>query len=98
VAHLHRFLNHRFLNRNEVPPRGARAPAGSEGMSKPIRILRRRDVERRTGLSRSAIYQAMAERRFPKSIPLGPHSVGWIEDEVDGWINERIAARAAASK
>ena len=30
---------------------------------------------------------------FPKPIQLGPKSVGWIEEEVDGWIEERVKER-----
>ena len=57
------------------------------------RVLRRRDVERKTGLSRSGIYAGMASGWFPKPINLGPSSVGWIEAEIDGWIEERINQR-----
>jgi prophage regulatory protein len=60
-----------------------------------LRILRRPHVEQRTGLRRSAIYQAIAEGRFPRPVSLGPKAVGWLEHEVDGWVAERIAARDA---
>jgi len=39
-------------------------------------LLRRKSVESRTGLSRSAIYQKMANGHFPKPISLGPRAVG----------------------
>jgi prophage regulatory protein len=32
---------------------------------------------------------------FPKQVTLGPKSVGWVESEVDSWIEARIAARDA---
>ena len=33
------------------------------------------------------------EGKFPKRVRLGQNRVGWVEDEVDGWINDRIAER-----
>jgi len=30
--------------------------------------------------------------RFPKRIRLGPNRVAWLQAEVEGWIEERIAA------
>ena len=56
-------------------------------------ILRRRTVEARTGLSRSTIYLRIAQGTFPKSIALGPRTIGWSEEEVSSWIAERIAER-----
>ena len=53
-------------------------------------ILRRRQVEQRTGLSRSTLYQYIKDGSFPKPVPLGPRAVGWIETEVRGWIATRI--------
>jgi prophage regulatory protein len=53
-------------------------------------MLRLREVMRRTGLSRSTIYAYIAANQFPSPIPLGPRAVGWIEDEVNAWIEERI--------
>jgi prophage regulatory protein len=55
-----------------------------------LEILRRREVEARTGLSRSTIYQRIREKSFPLPISLGNKSVGWIRSEVDDWIAERV--------
>src|SRR5215208_8312474 len=60
-----------------------------------LRILRRPDVEERTGMSRSAIYAAIAAGRFPAPVNLGPKAVGWVEAEIDLWLEARIAARDA---
>lgn len=57
------------------------------------KILRRPEVEQCTGLSRSAIYLNMDRGAFPKSIPLGAKSVGWLESEIKAWQEARIAAR-----
>jgi len=56
----------------------------------PILIMRRREVERRTGLSRSTIYERIRTGAFPAPISLGGKSVGWIEHEVNHWLAERI--------
>lgn len=53
-------------------------------------LLRRRDVEARTGLPRSTLYRRISEGSFPPPVSIGMRSVAWIEAEVDGWINERI--------
>ncbi|MBX9606547.1 MAG: AlpA family transcriptional regulator [Gammaproteobacteria bacterium] len=53
-------------------------------------ILRRRQVEQRTGLSRSTLYQYIKEGNFPKPVPLGPRAVGWLESDVCDWIASRI--------
>ena len=58
--------------------------------NQPARILRCREVEARTGLSRSTIYRWRVAGRFPQAVVLGGCSVGWIEAEIDEWIRERI--------
>jgi predicted DNA-binding transcriptional regulator AlpA len=56
------------------------------------RTLRIKDLEARTGLSTSTIYDRMDEKSpryapdFPKSFPLGGKAVGWNENEVDAWL------------
>ena len=58
----------------------------------PTRIVRLPDVMARTGLSRSTIYVRVGKGSFPKPVHLGARAVGWIEEEVDGWIRQQIAA------
>ena len=53
-------------------------------------FIRRKQVEMRTGLSRSTIYQYIKDGTFPRPIPLGPRAVGWLESGVSNWIAERI--------
>jgi prophage regulatory protein len=63
---------------------------------RPLRILRLREVKAKTGRSQSSIYADMAEDKFPRAIPIGGHSVGWLETEIDDWIRSRVAERDAA--
>lgn len=57
-------------------------------------ILRRKTVQARTGLSRSSIYGMMKDPSsdFPQSIKLSARSVGWLESDIDDFIESRIAA------
>lgn len=43
-----------------------------------------------TGLSRSTIYNRIAQTNFPKPVSLGGNSVGWIEEEVQSWLKSQI--------
>jgi prophage regulatory protein len=57
------------------------------------RMLRLPDVQAKTGLARATIYLRMTQGKFPKPVPLGsPHVVGWLESEVDEWIEEQVRA------
>jgi prophage regulatory protein len=53
-------------------------------------IIRLPEVISRTGLPRSSIYQKISIGTFPGSITLGPRAVGWINEEIDQWIEECI--------
>ena len=59
----------------------------------PTSLLRMPDVCRRTGLSRSTIYDLLAAGSFPKAVPLTPSRRAWRSDELARWIDERTAAR-----
>jgi prophage regulatory protein len=56
-----------------------------------MRAMRLKEVINTTGLSRSSIYAYMAKGGFPKPIQLGPRAVAWVEEEVQGWLMERIS-------
>ncbi len=53
-------------------------------------ILRLPAVKARTGLSRSTIYLRISEGSFPKPVSLGGRAVGWVEAEVNEWLDEQI--------
>lgn len=55
-------------------------------------ILRLPEVKRTTGLSRSTIYLRVAQGTFPKPVCLGGRAVGWLEAEVQQWLQRRIEA------
>jgi len=58
-----------------------------------MRILRLPQVEVKTGLKHSAIYERIAEGNFPKPIPLGRQARGFLESEIDDWIRAQAAKR-----
>ena len=66
-----------------------------------LTIIRRKQVEARTGLSRSSIYAKLRHNpkrpndydpSFPKPVGVGSRAVGWVESEIEAWIETRIAA------
>lgn len=59
-------------------------------------ILRLPAVKTTTGLSRSTIYHRVAEGTFPKPVSLGGRAVGWIQAEVQEWLQRRIDASRRA--
>lgn len=52
-------------------------------------ILRRVQVQARTGLSRSSIYKMMQDGDFPKQRLLGKKMVGWRQVDIDQWLESR---------
>ena len=57
------------------------------------RILRRPEVEAKTGFKRAHIYNLMKAGQFPKAIRLGVRAVGWDAAEIDQWIEDRLNER-----
>jgi prophage regulatory protein len=53
-------------------------------------ILRLPRVKIRVGLSRSSIYLAVSQGKFPRPVSLGARAVGWLESEVDAWLSQRV--------
>ena len=59
------------------------------------KILRIPEVLDRIGVGRSTLYEWQARGEFPAAIPLGARAVGFLESEIDAWIEGR--ARRARS-
>lgn len=57
-------------------------------------IMRRDEVEKRTGFKRAHIYNLMKEGKFPQARRIGMRAVGWDSAEIDRWIAERLGAQA----
>jgi len=71
----------------------------AEQFPEALKILRRKQLEARLGLSRSTIYAKVAAGELPPPIRLGTgRAVGWVEREIDQWLSaqvERSRAHAA---
>lgn len=64
-----------------------------------LTIIRRKQVEARTGLSRSTIYAKLRcnpkrpgdyDPTFPKPVSVGAKAVGWVEAEIEAWLTAQI--------
>lgn len=53
-------------------------------------ILRLPQVKIKVGLSRSSIYAAVSQGKFPHPISLGARAVGWVDAEVEAWLAGQI--------
>ncbi len=57
------------------------------------KFLKLPEVQNRTGKSRSSIYQGIDAGTFPKQVKIGgPRAVGWIESEIEAYIQACIEA------
>lgn len=55
-------------------------------------ILRLKNVQKLIGLSRSSIYLRIANGTFPRPINLGGKAVGWLESEVQQWLENQVTS------
>jgi prophage regulatory protein len=63
----------------------------AEQIQAALTILRRRQVEKKVGLSRSPIYARIKAGDFPRPVRLGnSRAVGWLEHEVDSWLAAQV--------
>ena len=53
-------------------------------------IMRRDEVERKTGFKRAHIYNLMKEGKFPQAKRIGMRAVGWDSLEIERWVVERL--------
>ena len=52
-------------------------------------LLRRPEVEARTGLSKSTIYAWIERGDFPQPVKLGTRLVAWRESDITAWLESR---------
>lgn len=60
------------------------------------RLIRRKEVQDKTGLGASSIYAMMKQGDFPQCLNLSERRVAWIESDIDRWICERITKHQAS--
>jgi prophage regulatory protein len=64
-------------------------------MSESVRILRKPEVLARLSISKSTLHNLINDGQFALPIRLSKRRVGWIEREVDEWLEKRSTERAA---
>lgn len=62
-----------------------------------LAILRRKQVEAETGLSKSTIYARTRAKTFPAPIQLGARAVGWRAGDIDAFLADPTGYRAEAA-
>jgi prophage regulatory protein len=55
------------------------------------KIVRLKAAKDWTGLSRSTIYAMMKNKTFPQSLSLGARAIGWLESDIQAWIDSRLS-------
>ncbi len=55
-------------------------------------IIRLPQVIKKIGLSRSTTYALIKSGEFPQKIQLSSRSIGFLESDIDSWINDKVAA------
>lgn len=81
--------NHEASEPNQMESRNHSETAWREDRGFSRRLLRRPEVEARTGLSRSTIYEWMKRGEFPQPVKLGERLVAWRESDVTAWLESR---------
>lgn len=61
-----------------------------------MQILRIQEVIKKTGLSRSNLYDMVRKGEFPAPLKLGERASGWLVSEVEAWIEELAKKRGVA--
>ena len=68
------------------------APANSDNLER--HIMRREEVERKTGFKRAHIYNLMKDGKFPQAKRIGLRAVGWDSLEIERWVSERLGQQS----
>ena len=58
-----------------------------------MRLLTKKEVREKVCYSPQHIARLEARGQFPKRVRLGANRVGWVEREVNAWIEDRISER-----
>lgn len=61
-----------------------------------MHILRKKEAQDRAGISDVTAWRLEKEGRFPRRFRIAGNRVGYLESEIDAWIEERAAQRESA--
>ncbi|MBF8740710.1 AlpA family transcriptional regulator [Pseudomonas guariconensis] len=68
-------------------------PASPAPLPADRHIMRRDEVELKTGFKRSHIYNLMKAGQFPQCRRIGTRAVGWDSLEIEQWVQDRLSMR-----
>lgn len=51
-------------------------------------LLRKKDVERETGLSESTLWRLEKKGEFPPRVRISANTVGWWKSDINAWMDE----------
>lgn len=57
------------------------------------KIIRIKEVLNRVGLSKSSLYSYISQGKFPRPCKIGLRAIGFMESEVNAWLEERAEQR-----
>jgi prophage regulatory protein len=57
------------------------------------RLLSLEQVQHLIPYSTSHIYRLEKGNNFPHRVSIGPNRVAWVKDEIDRWLEDRVAER-----
>ena len=58
-----------------------------------LRLVRMRETERRVGLCEDQIGNLEKAGKFPRRVRISERAIGYVEHELDAWLEARVAAR-----
>ena len=65
---------------------------GRKWMEVILRILKAKEVAAKTSLSTGHMRRMAKENKFPKPVQISENRSGWLEEDVNKWIESRIRA------
>ena len=57
------------------------------------RLIREAECRRTTGLARVTRWRLERRGQFPKRVEILPGVIGWDSEEIEAWVEARVAAR-----
>lgn len=89
---------HKLVSAHQVAVYAAVLDALVDSGRKRLRILDDAEVERRTSLPRKLRLKLETAGKFPLRVPLTERTTGYVEGEIERWIEDRLEQREEALK